>query len=438
VSFEDLGEQALKNIDRPVRAYRVRSGIDRATDPPFRDTSPSLVLPDKPSIAVLPFANMSAEPEQEFVADGIAEDIITALSRYSSLFVIARNSCFTYKGKSVDVREVGRELGVRYVLEGSLRKTGNRARISAQLIEASTSKHVWAEPYDRDLADIFTVQDEITEAVTMAIVPAIAEAEQQRAMRKPPGSLDAWATYQRGLWHLGRFSPADNALAQTFFQQAINLDSNFSSGYTGLSWAQDLAATVFRTIDFDQGLNTAETLAHRAIALDSSEAEAYSCLALLSVVRGDHESGLTQAGRALEISPNLASAYGGRGFALAFGGQPKNGLIALNRSMRLDPRDPFFPIRLLHVACCHYFCEEYEAAAETAKRAVRAFPQFPMPYRWLAASLGQLGRREEATEVGRQAANLPVASFRAQRSKAMRPVDFAHFADGLQKAGWVH
>jgi TolB-like protein len=163
-----------------------------------------LPLPDKPSVAVLPFANMSSDPEQEFLADGIAEDVITALSRYPSLFVIARNSCFTYKGRAVDVRQVGRELGVRYVLEGSLRKSGNRVRVTAQLVEAATGNHLWAERYDRDLADIFAVQDEITEAVTIAVAPAVAGAEEQRAMRKPPGSLDAWAAYQRGLWHLGR------------------------------------------------------------------------------------------------------------------------------------------------------------------------------------------------------------------------------------------
>jgi len=173
-------------------------------------------VPDKPSIAVLPFANMSDDPEQEFFADGIAEDIITALSRYPSLFVIARNSCFTYKGRAVDVKQVGHDLGVRYVLEGSLRKSGNRIRVTGQRVEAETGNHVWAERYDRDLADIFAVQDEITEAVTISIAPAIADAEQQRAMRKPPGSLDAWAAYQRGLWHLSKVTAEDFSIAEDF------------------------------------------------------------------------------------------------------------------------------------------------------------------------------------------------------------------------------
>jgi adenylate cyclase len=209
LAFEDIGEPELKNIARPVRVFRV--AVKRVAQP--TEWPAALPLPDKPSVAVLPFTNMSTDPEQEFFADGIAEDVITALSRYPSLFVIARNSCFTYKGRAIDVKQVGRELGVRYVLEGSLRKSGNRIRVTAQLVEAESGKHVWAERYDRELSDIFAMQDEITEAVTIAIAPAIADAEQHRAMRKPPQNLDAWAAYQRGLWHLSKFTPDDNALA---------------------------------------------------------------------------------------------------------------------------------------------------------------------------------------------------------------------------------
>src|SRR6266404_6323673 len=212
--FEDLGERELKNIDRAVRLFAVRSAVGSRTETaaPSPPSRPTLPLPDKPSSAVLPFTNMSGDPEQEYFADGIAEDIITALSRYPPLFVIARNSCFTYKGRAVDVKQVGRELGVRYVLEGGLRKSGNRIRVTAQLVEAETSKHVWAERYDRDLADILVVQDEIAEAVTIAIAPAVAGAEQQRALRKPPESLDAWAAYQRGLWHVSKATSDDIAL----------------------------------------------------------------------------------------------------------------------------------------------------------------------------------------------------------------------------------
>ena len=234
LGFEDIGEQSLRNIARPVRVFRVRGSraVPAASTHKIAPVENALALPDKPSIAVLPFQNMSRDPEQEFFADGIAEDIITALSRYPSLFVIARNSSFSFKGRAADLKAIGDELGVRYVLEGSLRKSGNRVRLTAQLIEAQSGKHVWAERYDRDLADIFAVQDEITLATTVAIAPAIAEAEQQRAMRKPPASLDAWGFCQRGMWHLGKASPADNGLAEQFFRQAIDLDPMFAAGYT--------------------------------------------------------------------------------------------------------------------------------------------------------------------------------------------------------------
>jgi adenylate cyclase len=250
---------------------------------------------------------MSADPEQELFADGIAEDVITALSRYPSLFVIARNSCFTYNGRAVEVRQVGRELGVRYVLEGSLRKAGNRIRVSAQLVEAETGNHVWAERYDRDLADIFALQDEITEAVTIAIAPAIAGAEQQRAMRKPPGSLDAWAAYQRGLWYHEKATPDDNLLAQRFFQQAMDLDRTFSGAYVGLAMAQAQAANL-STRGLSETLSSIEALARRAVALDSADAGARTLLCETLWRCGDYEGALAEAGRALATTPNLAVA----------------------------------------------------------------------------------------------------------------------------------
>ena len=261
-AFEDAGEQRVKNIARPLRVYRIRPG--RSAGDTMGEAQPPHALPDKPSVAVLPFTNMSGDSEQEFVSDGIAEDVITALSRYPSLFVIARISSFTYKGRAVDVKQVGRELGVRYVLEGSVRKAGNRIRVTAQLVEAGTGNHVWADRYDRDLADIFGVQDEITEAVTIAIAPAIADAELQRAVRKPPDSLDAWAAYQRGLWHLSEANPDDNTIAQKFFRQAIDLDPTFAGGYSGLALAQLQAAAVSQKLGLLEAQNSAEALRSRS------------------------------------------------------------------------------------------------------------------------------------------------------------------------------
>jgi len=301
LAFEDMGQQELKNIARPVRVYRVRA--DRVGEPIIA-AQPSLALPDKPSIAVLPFTNMSADPDHEFFADGIAEDMITALSRYPSLFVIARNSSFTYKGRAVDVKQVGHELGVRYVLEGSVRKAGNRLRVTAQMAEAETGNHVWAERYDRDLADIFAVQDEITEAVTIAIAPAIARAEQQRAMRKPPENLDAWAAYQRGMWHVSKFTLDDNSLAEHFFQQAIDLDPTFSGAYVGLAIAQS-QATDFNRRGPGETMSSVETLARRAVALDGADAEARSLLSGILWHRGDYEGALAEVEQALATAPNL-------------------------------------------------------------------------------------------------------------------------------------
>jgi len=435
--FDDMGEQQLKNIAGPVRVYRVRDvATAKAQSAP---ELPALPLPDKPSIAVLPFANMSADPEQGFFADGITEDIITALSRYPSLFVIARNSCFTYKGRAVDVKQVGHELGVRYLLEGSLRKAGNRIRVTGQLVEAETGKHVWAERYDRDLADIFALQDEITGTVTIAIAPAITEAERKRAMRKPPGSLDAWTAYQRGLWHVFKFSREDDALAQEYFQQAIDLDPTFAGGYKGLSAAYMNAAALLQTRSQAEAYSSAEALARQAIAFDGTDAEAHSTLAAAMLCHGDYEGALAEAEIALAMSPNLALAHGALGEILIHSGRLKEGLAAVQTSIRLDPRDPKLTIRFNNLAVGLYLSGEYGAAAEAARRAVRSNPEYPLPYRWLAAALGQLGRTVEAKEALEKAVAIAPATFDMyvrQRVPWHRPEDYAHMLEGLRKAGW--
>ena len=435
--FDDIGEQQLKNIARPVRVYRVRDVATAKTQ--SAPELPALPLPDKPSIAVLPFINMSGDPDQGFFADGIAEDIITALSRYSSLFVIARNSCLTYKERAIDVKQVGRELGVRYVLEGSLRKAGNRVRVTGQLVEAETGKHVWAERYDRDLADIFALQDEITGAVTIAIAPAIAHAERKRAMRTAPGSLDAWTAYQRGLWHVFKISREDDALAQKYFQQAIDIDPAFAGGYKGLAVAYLQAATLFHTRSPAEAYRSAEALARQAIALDGTDAEAHSTLATAMLRHGDYDGALAQAEIALAMSPNLALAQGTLGEALIFSGQPKKGLVAVRTSIRLDPHDPKLANRLNNLALGYYFSRDYEAAVEAAKRAVRSNPEYPLPYRRLAAALGQLGRTAEAKEALKRGIEIAPATFDMyvrQRVPWHRPEDYAHMREGLRKAGW--
>jgi adenylate cyclase len=432
IAYDDMGPQVLKNIAEPMRAWRLAMAAAPKSPlpkPPLEVSQP-LALPDKPSIAVLPFQNKSADPEQEFFADGIAEDIITALSRYPSLFVIAQNSSFSFKERAVDLKQIGRELGVRYVLEGSLRKSGNRVRVTAQLVEAATGNHVWAERYDRGLADIFAVQDEITQATTIAIAPAIADAEQQRAMRKPPASLDAWGAYQRGMWHLSKASGEDNDLAEKFFQRAIDLDPMFVGGYIGL------AAVLSRA----KGTQSKEeALARRAVALDGGDAEAHARLALALVARGDHQGACAEAERALAICPNLAAAHGALGVALAYSGRPAEGLAALETCIRLDPRDPSLVNRLNQIALAHYFCRDYGASVEAAERAIRSFPDFPSPYRWLAAALGELGRTAEAKAALEKAIAVSPDQFDFQVRKRppwFRSEEHAHMLEGLRKAGW--
>jgi adenylate cyclase len=433
LDFTDLGEQQVKNIAQPIRAYRIGGASATVA------AATSLPLPDKPSIAVLPFQNLSGDPEQEYFADGMVEEIITALSHYPSLFVIARNSSFTYKGRAVDVKQVGRELGVRYALEGSVRKAGNRVRITAQLVEAEAGNHVWAERYDRDLTDIFALQDEITQAVTIAIAPAIADAEQRRAMRKPPGSLDAWAAYQRGLWHFSKGTADNVALAEKFYQQAMDLDPTFAGSYTGLAYAYWRAAGVFGMRSLDEAENLAEALVRRAVALDGNDAEARTCFGHLLMRRGDYAGALAEIERALAISPNLADAHEALGSVLTRSGHPRQGRTAVEKCIRLDPRNPNNNLQLLVITISYYLAGEYDAAVEAAKRGIRAYPDHSNQYRWLAAALGQTGRGEEAKEVLAKAIAIAPAAFDMfvrRRVPWHRPEDHAHMLEGLRKAGW--
>jgi adenylate cyclase len=298
---------------------------------------------------------------------------------------------------------------------------------------------VWAERYDRDLADIFAVQDEITHALTTALTPAIAEAELRRAMRRPPESLDAWAAYQRGLWHLSKANPDDDTVAQNFFRQAIDRDPTFAPGYSALALAQLQAAAVYQKLSLLEAQSSAEALARRAVGLDGADAEARSCLGWALQARGELEGARVEIERALAMSPNLAVAHWQRGATLIFSGQPMKGLDALETCIRLDPRDPFMAVRLLHIACGLYFAREYEGVIEAAKRLIRSYPDFPMIYRWPAAALGQLGRAAEAKEWLEKAVSYAPAAFNMyihNRVPWFRAEDHAHLVEGLRKAGW--
>jgi adenylate cyclase len=446
-SIGDSGEEQrlLKTLPRKgfrfVGAIREDAGRDR---PPAGDMVPeesrrALTLSDKPSIAVLPFTNMSAEPNQEFLGDGIAEDVLTALSKLRWLLVIARNSSFTYKEKAVDVRQVSRELGVRYVLEGSVRQAAGRVRVTGQLIDATTGVHVWSERYDRNLTDIFAVQDEIASAVASAIAPAIVHAERQRAIRKLPESLDAWEAYQRGMWHMLRHNAADNELAGAFFQRAIDLDPTYAAAYGARAWSYMAASSVFGVITIAESCLLGEPLARRAVALDESDAEARARLALAVFLKGDIEGAIQEAEQALTVNENCAEAFGVKGAALVFSGCRQEGREAIRQYLRLSPRDPARPVRLAQIAASQYLDRDYEGATLTAMQVIREYPRQPIAYRWLAASLGQLGRTAEAQEALQFLLATSPSTFDVyvrQRPPQFRSLDYAHMLEGLRKAGW--
>jgi adenylate cyclase len=431
IAFEDTGERRLKNIARPVRVYRVR--FDGAAKSP-----PTLPLPTRPSIAVLAFQNMSGDPEQEYFADGIAEDIITMMSRSPWLVVIARNSTFTYKGREVDVKQVGRELGVRYVLGGSVRRGGSRVRISAQLTDAETGNHLWADRYDRDPTDIFAVQDEITEAVAIAVVPAVVQMEQHRSVRKPPESLGAWEAHQRGLWHYFHFRPIENEAARKFFRQAIDLDPNLAQAHAVLSTTILTAATMYQQTSLAEVSDEVLALAQRAVYLDPSDVTGHIHMGYaLLYTRGDFEGALAEAREALAISPNYFDTHLLLGSTLLYSGRAREGIEAIRKAIRLDPLAP--QTRLGLVASAHYFMGEYDAAAEAAKAALRSNPDNPLPYRWLAAALGQAGRLDEAKQaLEKLIANAPrsIDMYVRQRAPWFRVEDYEHMLEGLRKAEW--
>jgi adenylate cyclase len=432
--FEDLGERQVKNIVRPVRVYRILLGeVTSAlgtTPPP---------LPDKPSIAVLAFTNMSGDPEQEYFSDGVSSDIITELSRSRSLFVIARNSSFTYKGKAVDIRQVARELGVRYVLEGSVRRSGGRVRVVAQLIDAQTGNNIWAERYDRALEDVFAVQDEITIAIVAAIRPAVADEEFRRALRKPPEILGAWEAFSRGQWHLGQITAADHERAKHFFHQAITMDANFSASYMGLARACLDDAVTFGTRSLNEAAEASAGWARKASAIDPEDAEARAMVAWMTLYAGDTDEACSQVSLARASNPNSPLAMLIEAQILNYKGQSAQARQGFAEYLRVDPRGPHSAQAIHQIAISYYHERDYARSVETTRRVIARYPDAPNNYRWLAAALGQLGQTEEARKALHKALALSPRLFEfytRRRPPWHRPEDYTHMLDGLRKAGW--
>jgi adenylate cyclase len=436
MTFVDLGAQQVKNIQEPIRAYQVGAASEtREADLTRVAAAESpLALPDKPSIAVLPFQNMSGDPEQEHFADGMVEDIITALSRFKSLFVIARNSSFTYKDKVVDIRQVGREMGVRYVLEGSVRKSGNRARITAQLIDATSGAHVWADRYDRDLSDFFAVQDEITATVAGTIEPALSEAEQRRALRKPPHSLDAWEAYQRGVWHFNRYSSEDNKTALTFFRQAMNLDPSFAPGHYGYALALQWDIWHFSTRPFQEVQGKPREEAHLAVSLDDKDAMAHAVLAHMMMWGSEWAAAIAQARTAIALNPNSAFVISMLGCVLGFGGNQEEALDWLRRAMRASPQDPLTWLWTLWTGAMYFFLRRFDAAIETFEQIVRLRPTYVQVQETLAAALAYSGRIDEARKLLYRARAQARDPRYQNRPPWLRPQDYELRQAGIRLA----
>jgi TolB-like protein/class 3 adenylate cyclase/tetratricopeptide (TPR) repeat protein len=438
-AFTDLGAQHVKNIEEPVRAFAVSAKGASAVVALPSNASISLALPDKPSIAVLPFQNMSGDPEQEYFADGMVEDIITALSRFKSLFVIARNSSFTYKGKAVDIKQVGRELGVRYVLEGSVRKAANHVRITAQLVDAASGSHLWADRFDGALEDIFDLQDRVTASVVGAIAPKLERAEIERANRKPTESLDAYDYYLRGMASFHKATMEANAAALRLFYRAIELDPDFASAHGMAAWCY--AWRKMNGWETDRVQANAETarLARRAAALGTDDAVALCAGGFaLGYISGDLDDGGAMTDQALVLNPNLATAWLLSGYLKALLGEHEVAIEHLTRAMRLSPLDPEVFVAQQGLAAAHLFVGRYDEASSWAEKASRQRPNAAGAARVAAASHALAGRLEQAQKSMARLRQIDPALRISNLRDVLtlrRPEVMARYVEGLRKAG---
>jgi len=367
-------------------------------------------LPDRPAIAVLPFTNMSGDPEQEYFSDGISEDIITALSKLRWFFVIARNSSFTYKGKTVHLKQVAEELGVGYVVEGSVRKGGDRVRITVQLNDVATGSHLWAEKYDRSIADVFAVQDEITEAIVAAIEPQLYAAENFRARRKPPDSMDAWDLVMRALSHYWRVTRQDNVVAQALLEKAITIDPNYGQALGVLATSYTFSAHM-GWADMATVVPIAERAALKSIQADSEDPWAHHALGSALLFKRRFEDSLAAFESALNLNPNFSLAQGYYGLALSYCGRWQEACVAAQRALRLSPRDPFSAIFCGIAAYSHFVGRNYDEAMRLASEGIRQRGDFVGGHRVLTAAAGMAGRddlaRAALLELERAQPNIP-------------------------------
>ena len=421
-------------VDEHVNGFHLAAA---PTETAVEREPPPLALPDRPAIAVLPFDNMSGDQDQEYFSDGISEDIITALSKLRWFFVIARNSSFTYKGKAVHIKQVAAELGVRYVVEGSVRKSGDRVRITAQLNDTATGSHIWAEHYDRDLVDVFAVQDEITDAIVTAIEPQIYAAENFRSRRKPPNSVDAWDLVMRALSHHWRVTRTDSAAAQALLEQAIEIDPNYGQALALLATNHMFGAHL-GWADIATAAPVAERAALAAVAADSEDAWAHTALGSVyfSTRRLDHA--LAEFELALQLNPNFSLAQGYYALALSYSGRWQDAYAATQRAIRQSPRDPSSAIYYGVAAYAQFVGKNYSEAIALAREATRQRGDLTGAYRVLTVAAGMAGQIDVAKaaleELRRTQPNISLAWIATQLPWKL-DADREHYLEGFRRAG---
>ncbi|MGB8998648.1 MAG: winged helix-turn-helix domain-containing tetratricopeptide repeat protein [Pseudolabrys sp.] len=397
----------------------------------------ALPLPDRPAIAVLPFVNMSDESEQEYFSDGISEDLITALSKLRWFFVIARNSSFTYKGKAVHLKQIGEELGVGYVVEGSVRKEGERVRITAQLNDVTTGSHIWAERYDRNIADVFAVQDEITEAIVGAIEPQLYAAENFRAQRKAPDSMDAWDLVMRGLSHYWRLTRQDNMVAQALLEKATAIDPNYGQALGVLAGSHTFGAHMGWS-DMAASVLLAERAAMAAIRADSEDPWAHHALGNVHLFTRRFDDSLAEFELALQLNPNFSLAQAYYGLTLSYCGRWQDADLAARRALRLSPRDPFSALHYGIAAYAQFNGHNYEDAMRLAREAIRQRGDFVGGHRVLTAAAGMAGQVDAAAaalqELRRVQPNISLA-WLTHQMPFQHDADRKHYLEGFRRAG---
>lgn len=470
LGYDFIGEHSVKNIARPVRVYRLRfepgaapglSSRTRRADRRLvtriagavallvllgtggwagwhwlRGPAPAaLTLPDKPSVAVLPFSNLSQDPAQEYFSDGVTEDLITGLSKVSGLFVIARNSAFTYKGKAVKVGDVGRDLGVGYVLEGSVQRAGTRVRITAQLVDATTGYHIWAERYDREVRDVFALQDEVTQQIIRALAVKLTAAEQGQLGRATTGNPEAYDLVLRGQEARRRTTREANVEARRLFVRAMDVDPHYARAYVELGWAH-LQSWMFGWNADPESLERARELAEQGIALDDTLVAAHSLLGQIYLWKKEHDRAIAEAERAVALGPNNADSYETLAEVLVWAGRPEDGIRFIRQAMRLNPHYPFFYLWTLGHAS--YILRRNADAVDAFKKLTQQNPNFLPAHAYLAVLFAEMGREKEARDVWdkvrRLSPDASLASFEP-RLPYRRPADLDRFLTTANKAG---